>query len=47
MRSVTVAGQFRIFIDLGVVVLQGVFMTEVYCLRVLYQMSRDCFSPYL
>lgn len=47
MRSVTVAGKFRIFIDLEVVVLQGVFMTEVYCLSALYQMSSDGFSPYL
>lgn len=36
-----------IFIDLEVVVLQGVFMTEVYCLSVLYQMTKDCFSLYL
>lgn len=33
-RSGTVAGQFGLFIDLVVVVLQGVFMTEFYCLSV-------------
>lgn len=36
-----------IFIDLLVVVLQGVFMTEVYRLSALYKMTRDCFSLYL
>lgn len=41
--SATVAGQFGLFIDLVVVVLQGVFMTEFYCLSVLHQMNGACF----